>query len=291
MSMTAVRYESHCATQTDFFVPNNFSILLTNSFQMLGPLSCSGDSRQKKSQQKNSRQKAEVVTTSLPSVHPKPQDESLHAVQRPSEERKNLQNRKAAMQREAEIIEGERAILRDSSAAVHRNKRLAAQELEDLAEQRRTIHSEREALRARERELLRQVDADAAALAEQHDARILAGARAGTLPPAYAAALAGALVPSLSRWLEASVECFACLGPVDLDCPDPSARWVACCDGGSFACAACVPLLRASHLLHPLLLGSHLLHPLAAERAPALQAAAARARFGIRRSPGQPCRG
>ena len=230
-----------------------------------------------------SRRKVAVVST-VPAVRKQPQDETLQAVQRLTNERKYLQKRKAALQREAEIIEGERAILRDMKAALQRDKQLAALERKDLAEQRRAVDAEREALRAREVDLLRRADADAAALAEQHDARILAGARAGTLPRAYAAALAGLLVPSVCGWLEASMDCYVCFEPLDLDGPaPPAARWVACCAGASFACAACIARLCTGHP-----------HPFEAERIPALLAAAVRSRFGIRarpRSPGRPRHG
>jgi hypothetical protein len=259
---------------------------LTHSFYLC-PLT-PGELRQENAQHQisgASRRQVAVVTHSSVSVkHSKLQAESLQPVQRLVVERKYLQKRKAALQREAELIEGERAVLRDLKAAIHRDKRIVSFELDDLAEQRRALDAEREALRAREADLLRRADADAAALAGQHDARILAGARTGTLPPEYAASLAGVLVPCVGGWLEASVDCYVCFEPVDLDGPyPPAARWVACCAGASFACAACITRLRASHP-----------HPLEAERTPALLAAAARARFGIRarpRSPSQPSHG
>ena len=95
---------------------------------------------------------------------------------------------------------------------------------------------------------------------------VLRQARAGTLPLGFARELAAALLPCLEPLLEPSIDCFVCLAPLDL--ASTGVRHLACCDGGSFACAGCV----ASHAGR---------HPPIAELRIVRHAAAVRRQLGV----------
>ena len=95
---------------------------------------------------------------------------------------------------------------------------------------------------------------------------VLRQAIAGALPLGFARELAAALLPCLEPLLAPAVECFVCLAPLDLAAS--GVCHLACCDGGSFACAECV----ASHAGH---------HPPVTEFRIVCQAAAIRRQLGF----------
>ena len=93
-------------------------------------------------------------------------------------------------------------------------------------------------------DLLGQVELEAKAVPRQD---VLADAKAGSLPAEFARSLAQALLPGLESALDPIVDCFVCLQPIDFG--SDAVRFLACCEGGSFACGPCT----SQHPdLHPL---------------------------------------
>jgi hypothetical protein len=115
----------------------------------------------------------------------------------------------------------------------------------------------------------------ASAVVKEHNNARVARAQSIVLESAALGELDGvcelvlAILPSMESVLEPTVECFICFQPLNFAANPLLIRSLSCCDGGSFACPACI----AKHTTA---------HPMVAEQHVVFQAATVRRRLKIR---------